>query len=427
MILPPGRLYGIFHHCVAVCLASGVLACLFASATPAAAGEPWVRRVVDDTSRGADGVRLADVNGDGLPDIATGWEEGGVVRVYLHPGKDAVRQPWPAVTVGEVKSPEDAVLADLDGDGAFDVVSCCEGKEQAVFLHWAPSEQKQYLDASAWTTGRLPCTEGVRWMFALPLDVDGQHGLDVIVGSKGENATISWLRAPADPRRLEDWRLEPLCKAGWIMSLKSLDFDGDGDLDVLFSDRKGKTPGIYWLENPGARAAAAGTAWERHSIDVGDRQVMFLAVAPSPPTGDELANSASGKPTFDLVCAVSGGPIRWLQSGADPRQPWRLKEIEMPAGYGTGKGVALGDMNGDGFTDLVFSCENATGTKSGVAWLQLDPAEEHGWKEHPVSGPEGIKFDRLELLDLDGDGDLDILTCEERNQLGVIWYENPLH
>ena len=38
----------------------------------------WKRHVIDDTSRGADGTRLADINGDGLPDIATGWEQGGV-------------------------------------------------------------------------------------------------------------------------------------------------------------------------------------------------------------------------------------------------------------------------------------------------------------------------------------------------------------
>ena len=37
----------------------------------------------------------------------------------------------------------------------------------------------------------------------------------------------------------------------------------------------------------------------------------------------------------------------------------------------------------------------------------------------------GIKFDRIELLDLDQDGDLDLLTCEERDNLGLIWYENP--
>ena len=76
-------------------------------------GAPWERHTIDNSSRGADGVRLADVNGDGLPDITTGWEEGGVIRVYLHPGPAKANNPWPAVTVGPVRSPEDAVFADL--------------------------------------------------------------------------------------------------------------------------------------------------------------------------------------------------------------------------------------------------------------------------------------------------------------------------
>ncbi len=40
-------------------------------------------------------------------------------------------------------------------------------------------------------------------------------------------------------------------------------------------------------------------------------------------------------------------------------------------------------------------------------------------------GPDGTKFDLMQVLDLDADGDLDVITCEERDQLGVIWYENP--
>jgi len=101
-------------------------------------GPIWQRHVIDDSSRGADGVRLRDVNGAGLPDVATGWEEGGVTRIYLHPGHQKVGEPWPATTVGKTPSVEDAVWADLDGDGAVDVVSCCEGRTKSVIVHWAP-------------------------------------------------------------------------------------------------------------------------------------------------------------------------------------------------------------------------------------------------------------------------------------------------
>ena len=118
----------------------------------------WKRHIIDDSSRGADGVRVKDVNGDGYLDLTTGWEEGGVVRVTMNPGPAAVRQRWPSVTVGEVASPEDAVFVDLDRDGAVDVVSCCEGSNRSVFIHWAPREREQYLEAQAWTTAYFPAT-----------------------------------------------------------------------------------------------------------------------------------------------------------------------------------------------------------------------------------------------------------------------------
>jgi hypothetical protein len=59
-----------------------------------------------------------------------------------------------------------------------------------------------------------------------------------------------------------------------------------------------------------------------------------------------------------------------------------------------------------------------------VALLDKTPMEKTR-KTHPISGPLGIKFDLVKLIDLDGDGDLDVLTCEESENLGVIWYENP--
>ena len=43
----------------------------------------WPRHIIDNFSSGADGVRVADVNGDSLPDIATGWEEGEIGRAHV--------------------------------------------------------------------------------------------------------------------------------------------------------------------------------------------------------------------------------------------------------------------------------------------------------------------------------------------------------
>src|SRR5688500_12961607 len=66
--------------------------------------QPWPRHVIDASSRGADGVRAADVNGDGIMDLVAGWEQGGLTRIYL--GSRASGQPpaWRPITIG--KSPD---------------------------------------------------------------------------------------------------------------------------------------------------------------------------------------------------------------------------------------------------------------------------------------------------------------------------------
>jgi hypothetical protein len=137
----------------------------------------------------------------------------------------------------------------------------------------------------------------------------------------------------------------------------------------------------------------------------------------------------------DALVALSPGPLLLLRRQGPRSANWRPIEIPMPEGTGTGKGVAVGDVDGDGVPDVVFSCEHANGEKSGLMWLSCEGSPLDGkWHAHHLSGPAGIKFDRIELLDLDGDADLDVLTCEEsqpvegkRRGLGVVWYENPGH
>lgn len=89
----------------------------------------WKRHAIDDSSQGADGTRFADINGDGLPDITTPF-------------------------------------VDPDGDGFIDLVSNCEGKTKAIFVHWSPKDKNRLLDTTARETQELVVASGLgNWIY----------------------------------------------------------------------------------------------------------------------------------------------------------------------------------------------------------------------------------------------------------------------
>ena len=131
-------------------------------------GQGWKHHIIDNSSSGADGVKLADINNDGLLDITTGWEEGGLTKLYIHPGVDNVVGKWPSVIVGKTPSVEDAVFADMNGDGRMDIVSCTEKNSEKIFVHLSP--KKDFLNPDNWKQYVLPVSDSVmQWMFAEPL------------------------------------------------------------------------------------------------------------------------------------------------------------------------------------------------------------------------------------------------------------------
>ncbi|WP_154856627.1 FG-GAP repeat domain-containing protein [Cyclobacterium xiamenense] len=373
---------------------------------------PWIRHTIDNTSLGSDGTKTADVNGDGKLDLAVGWEEGGVARLYLQPADP--RQPWPYV---EVPAPdvEDAFAADLDGDGQMDLITCSEGDHQRVTIHWAPADPEKYLDSKAWRSEDIPVTLGTtRWMFGRAVDVDGIHGLDLLVGSKDPNGTVGWLEAPVDPRNMEGWVYHEISPAGWIMSIEWVDMNGNGTPDVLITDRKGSLRGLRWFENPGASGVRG--AWRPHLLGVRSGEPMFLGLEPD--TG--------ASPQAIVVADLLGGWTQFYRQG----KQWLWEQQAYPEGLGTrGKSALLTDLDQDGKMDLVLSFEGALG-KSGLAALMDFRSDSPGLLD--ISGAAGVKYDFVTAIDLDGDGDLDLVTSEEtaadgsKKGLGVIWYENPL-
>jgi hypothetical protein len=378
--------------------------------------ETWERHTIDDSSRGADGVKMGDINRDGLLDIVTGWEEGREIHVCLNPGRDRAHNRWPSIIVGHVQGAEDAIFVDLDEDGSLEVLSCTEGKTRTVYLHHCfltnATKHPNLADSQSWSTSSFPATENRQaWMQAAAIDIDGLNGNDLILASKATGGSIGWLKSPKEPLRLEQWTYHPLRDAGWIMSLETYDVDRDGDFDIVFSDRKGKRTGLYWLENPGALSNQQGQAWIEHAIGGIGRETMFADIA-------DINNDG----LVDIAVAVK--PVEVIVCFQQPDKGWREQRIELDgSSIGDAKAVKVLDVNLDGRRDLCFTCENADKQREGIVWLEQLP--DNQWKQHPLGGPDGVKFDQMQVIDLDGDGDQDIITCEERDQLGVVWYENP--
>ncbi|MCZ6672112.1 MAG: VCBS repeat-containing protein [Verrucomicrobia bacterium] len=384
----------------------------------------WKRHTIDDSSFGADGTRFADINKDGRLDITSPWEQGGQVRVYINPGNAGLRDPWPAVTVGEVGDPEDSFFVDLDDDGFFDVVSSCEGETRAMFVHWSPTDPDRLLDPQAWETAEFSAASGLgRWMYGFAMQVDGKAGVDLVAGAK--SGYLGWFESPNNPRDLKSWRWHPLIQTQWPMTLRPNDIDGDGDLDIVATERRGPRRGAFWMENPGA-SLATSVAWKEHRIGlIDEHEALHNTIADL--DGDGLE---------DVLVAVKGGPIRFHRRASQSPLTWETYTIEIPPHAGGGKAVKVADINLDGQLDLAVSCEHAIDGKIGTYWLSYNNSPtESQWSPTSISGPEGFINDLIQLTDLDGDGDLDVVTVEEKGpylargyqgkELGVIWYENP--
>jgi hypothetical protein len=75
---------------------------------------------------------------------------------------------------------------------------------------------------------------------------------------------------------------------------------------------------------------------------------------------------------------------------------------------------ATGDINGDGFVDLIVA-----GTRGELIWYEYP-----NWTRHSVSaGDDGWSTD-AEVGDMDRDGDMDIVISDWYTHKRLVWFEN---
>lgn len=263
-------------------------------------------------------------------------------------------------------------------------------------------------------------------MFAVPQQIDGINGVDLILAGKKDNNKlpqpyIGWLKAPESPRNLAGWEWIPLAKVSWVMSVLVSDINQDNLPDIVYSDRKEIPQGIKWLENPGIKKVDG--SWKNHIIGDSTHIAKFMDL-----------NDLDFDGLEDAIVVTEDDQIHFYKKLSKDGMHWEKHLIDYPENVGGGKAITVADVDQDGKRDLVISSEGAKNGKSGLYYLRyINSVFDRKWQRNEISGPEGIKYDLIPAFDFDQDGDLDFVSTEENNNstggyggLGIIWYENPL-
>lgn len=374
-------------------------------APPLSLTTPWTRHTIYNSLSGADGVNLATI--DGKLSIATPWEQSAKTTISTLDAGTWITVQLP----GTVSAPEDAIFADVDGDGLLDVITVGDASKR-IYVHFAPTWTLVSVDAA---------TNVQNWLQAAFADVNGDGIKDIIAGGRvGAGASVGYFTS-ATPRVASSYTWHPIAPVGVLWSVVPRDVDGDGDMDLVISD----------AAQVGADSSGMGSRWLRQTSGAWDSRPIF----PYKGTG-QLAHFLDVAPgrVIDGSSRDTGASFVNIHTTTD-WSTWTTEAVPWPADAGHYNAVRAADFDGDGILDLVVSCHHADSDPatapedlSGVLWLR-GPT----WERGEISGPAGAKFDNLELFDVDGDGDLDVITSEQgiagttpvADKLGIVWYENP--
>ena len=364
----------------------------------------WRCNVVqpDPKNAGPDGINVHDWDGDGDLDMFVNYEEGAYSRLYFNPGKDKIRGLWSDYIQFKHGKCEDSGIGDLDNDGDMDYIA------NGGWVYFNPGK-KDIRDATKWTKMTLFDKEA---RVPTVSDVDGDGLNDLIVGCR------SWYKQPAEGKHdAKNWKSFTLGKAAWPMNCFVYDMDKDGDSDIVVQDRRVET---FWFVNAGKGKLTE--PWARKTL-YARKDGMFMAIGDV--NGDKIDDFVITNQRGRDIHII----LRTNKTGDPETKTIVLPQPKKNAGA-TGdffpKGVAITDIDGDPSRNEILIVP-----KSGNIWTATytgDPTNAKNWKTTPIESPGAgtrKKMDNAFLGDIDGDGDTDIITTEENGGWGVLWFENP--
>lgn len=373
----------------------------------------WKRHMLDSDRPGrALFIKSADMDGDGFPDVLSGawW--------YRNPGSP--EKSWQRKAFGEGAG--DILLAlDLDGDGDSDIVASgwpatsAQGslaKRMLRKLGWRGRDRRASPRASPGAALVWGRNDG-RGAFTFKANIDQADG-DFLQGvalarlGRARQVILSWhrpglglqrLRIPERPDR-EAWAWDRLTAESQDEEIGVADVDRDGDEDIV--------TGTRWLRNEG------DTGWTP----------LVLHATGEPPDRLRLADmNRDGR--LDVVVGFEAigrpGTLAWYEQGGDAAGPWIEHRIDRPVGP---MSLDVADMDGDRDMDVVLGEHNPDAPEKARLLLYENLAGDGSRWRGKLLGIGDEHHDGAQAVDIDMDGDLDILSIGWSHSR-VLLYENP--
>ena len=343
----------------------------------------WREHIIDDSEvtgvpfSGSDGLVMGDLDKDGYEDVVSVHESDAeydstqFVPGFVAPAAGHVRiafasespDRWTNITIAEgedAPAPEDAALADMNGDGYLDVLAAAELSHIIYLQNPGPGAREEH-----WRRLILPMTrDRGSYIRVFAADLDGD--LDIVVGTRGESRLVFF-------ENLGNGRLEFAEHAIGIngpamggFNREYADLSGDGRLDIVGAAGRG----LSWIEQP----ARKGDAWNAFRIGnfVPD-SVTGMEVADIDGDGDldvMVGSYSRGLRTGDGDVDINDplGRIGWFENPGDAREEWVRHDISRRKRGMFDKFIAR-DMDGDGDMDFVGTRGNSR-PYDGVFWLE---------------------------------------------------------